>query len=1097
MKTIFLSGQAYILKTLFLFSIVLFAGTGYGQSIGDYRSVASGNWALSTTWQTWNGSAWVAATVLPPSNALVTILNTHNVTISVSTTIPKTVVNYGGTLTVGVGRTLNFGSAVTGDKLVVSGILHNQGTINFSGSTTIASGGVFRSIDILSFLTGSLLSIDGTFINSSGTVSNATANSIHFNAGSVYEHNFTSTRGFIPSATWNTGSVCRIAAYTSPTGAPQNINQSFYNFEWNTPNLTSNISLSLNTINGSLSINNTGTATLSLESVSKVGLDLLTSSASHVELATDLRVGGNVIFSTGSVIALENLSLSLAEAFTDQTIDVKGWTVNNLLIDNPLHTVTINSTIKIKGSLSILSEGTTLATNGYLQLLSTKDEGYLGDASVGVLPTGSTITGNVMVEHYMSNEGNIYRYLSAPVSGFSVSGLQNDLPVTGSFAGKSPCVGCAPRPASLFYYAAATSQNIQFPKAPQTNAATFEVGRGYLAFVNQNILPGPVTIHWSGVINQGTLNLPVDFDSSMPSSSWNLVGNPYPATVDWNKGQVDGTGWTSTNIAQSIAVKDNGAGCFHYYPDDGGNETFNYGQIAKGQSFWVRAIGANPTLQIREDAKAGVIGAFYRQATPPQPTNRIIVSLSNTTSSDRAYYKIIDDADSKMDYYDAPKMVNDGASALNISTLIPKGNVAMAINAVNSLACNDTIKLKMSGASGQALSVGNYTLSLSASGVMNDFNWILTDTYLKSAIEVSDSISYSFMVTSVSASRAANRFQLIAAKKQADLSVAVTGITQVCGDAGSVIKISNSQPHVTYALEINGKNVSEPLTGNTATLSFTVAAGVLTTGNNEVSVTASTGCNQDYLSHTLVIEKAAYYIPGIETSPVCRQGSVTLTAADLPTGGDVRWYSSKATSVVLATGATYKTPELSTTTTYYAAGVNAFGCEGERVAVRATIISLDKAFITTANDSILQSNFSEGNQWFLNGEIIEGATGQRLQPKTDGLYTVHVTREGCTSEAIYEFKTLAPGAEQTPKKYLVAYPNPVADQPLHIEVLDGVTSVSLLNSQGIELKNQVAFVPGTHGIKTTELELAQYQPGIYFLQVKNGNKVTTLKIAKK
>ncbi len=32
-------------------------------SVGDYRTIASGNWAVNTTWEKWNGSAWVACTV--------------------------------------------------------------------------------------------------------------------------------------------------------------------------------------------------------------------------------------------------------------------------------------------------------------------------------------------------------------------------------------------------------------------------------------------------------------------------------------------------------------------------------------------------------------------------------------------------------------------------------------------------------------------------------------------------------------------------------------------------------------------------------------------------------------------------------------------------------------------------------------------------------------------------------------------------------------------------------------------------------------------------------------------------------------------------
>ncbi len=38
--------------------------------LNDYRTIATGNWSaasVATTWQRYNGSAWVAATVAPSS----------------------------------------------------------------------------------------------------------------------------------------------------------------------------------------------------------------------------------------------------------------------------------------------------------------------------------------------------------------------------------------------------------------------------------------------------------------------------------------------------------------------------------------------------------------------------------------------------------------------------------------------------------------------------------------------------------------------------------------------------------------------------------------------------------------------------------------------------------------------------------------------------------------------------------------------------------------------------------------------------------------------------------------------------------------------
>ena len=59
----------YINKSSLLL-ILLFAVTlSYAQSTGDYRSNTSGNWNTASTWQMFNGSAWVTASTYPGQNA--------------------------------------------------------------------------------------------------------------------------------------------------------------------------------------------------------------------------------------------------------------------------------------------------------------------------------------------------------------------------------------------------------------------------------------------------------------------------------------------------------------------------------------------------------------------------------------------------------------------------------------------------------------------------------------------------------------------------------------------------------------------------------------------------------------------------------------------------------------------------------------------------------------------------------------------------------------------------------------------------------------------------------------------------------------------
>lgn len=1074
--------------------LLLFATSLHAQGVGDYRSVKSDSWSSKDTWQIYAGSSsgWQPATAPPPTTngtITITIRNSHSVTISTATSIGKTVIDAGGKLTV-TSSALTFVNAVAGNKITVNGTLENRGSMIFTGNAVINAGGVFDNQQTLTFNSGSVLTVNGTLKNASSNV-NSTPDKLIFNSGSLYLHTATTSGGTIPLATWSTGSTCRISGYTTAVVFPLNSTQSFYNFEWNTPNFSSTAFLVLGSISGNFSVNSTGTGSLSIQgqgltSVSKA----FTVSAGAVNISNlNFQVGGNVTFGAGTTTgSLVTLALN---GTTDQTVDVNGFTFGNLTITNPSHSITLASSLKITGDVSIVSSGTTVISNGNLRLLSTSDDGYANDASISTIPNGSSVTGNVVVERYMSNDGNIYRYISSPVANYAVSSLQNDIPVYGNFIGATACPGggCT---TSMYYYNAAGASYIAFPGTRQKNTVTLETGRGYSVLLNQSTL-GPVTIHWNGVINQGTINLPVAFNSASPSSSWNLVGNPYPATIDWNKGQVGGTGWTTSSIAQSIAVRDNATGIFQYYPDDVGSETFNYGQIAKGQAFWVRTTAANPTLQINENAKVADEGTFYRKALP-DAIDRIVLSLTNGAASDRSYFKIVGDASAKgLDNYDAPKMINTGATSLNLSTL--SNGVAMAINAVNDVVCGDTILIRMTGANAQKLASGTYKFSFAASGIMTNHTWMLRDSYLKTTTEISKDGVYTFDVTSNGSSADAGRFKLYATQHPADLALAVTGTTQLCNEDAGSVKIVGAQNEMVYTLVINGATAGTSVQGNGSDLTFVVDAKTLAAGKNSVRVAVNGGCSQAYLRDSLLIVKSDFFTPAVESAKHCQKGAVELKASNVADGNSVRWYATATSTDVLSSSSDFVTPVLTKSKTYYVAGVNAFGCEGARTAVQATIVAFDSVQISTSGLE-LQSNYPTGNQWYFNGEPIEGATNAAVEIGQDGLYSVTVTIDGCSTTARYSATTTVTAVEPGLSKTIRAYPNPVTNEPIHIEVPAAIQSASLLNDMGAVLVPAIDFTNTSNGMKTTDLELAEYPSGIYLLRVRGAGVATTIKIAK-
>ena len=222
-KTIaIVTGSIFLLVAIFttLFFNLKNNTKSFGAVNGEYRSITSGNWNATSTWQKYNGSSWIAAVAVPSNtDAAITIQSGHTVTVTANTTVDQVVVSSGGTLSINSGVTLTLANG-SGNDLDVVGVFKNAGTLTISASAVV-----------------------------------------NIQAAGRYQHNFTTTAGTIPTATWASGSTCEIIGYTTNTSAPAGL-QSFSNFIWNCPSQSGQINLNggLTTVNSNLTITSTGSA---------------------------------------------------------------------------------------------------------------------------------------------------------------------------------------------------------------------------------------------------------------------------------------------------------------------------------------------------------------------------------------------------------------------------------------------------------------------------------------------------------------------------------------------------------------------------------------------------------------------------------------------------------------------------------------------------------------------------------------------------------------------------------------------------------------------------------------------------------------------
>ncbi|AYB34677.1 hypothetical protein [Chryseolinea soli] len=449
---------------------------------------------------------------------------------------------------------------------------------------------------------------------------------------------------------------------------------------------------------------------------------------------------------------------------------------HNIEITNATAAVSVETNQNLQGVLTLANnavfnaDGT--SDNAVFTLLSTDDD-PVQDAAIAALPSGAQVTGKVTVQRYMSIEGanntRIYRYIASPVLQAPASDLQAEIPITGSFIGTSACVACAQ---TMYAYDETVITDINgshtadlndgyvgFPAT--TNTEVLQPGVGYAIFVKGNLLASPV---WDvrGAINQGNVTpvtLPVTFTSSgnMTNDGWNLVGNPYASTIDWNAA----SGWTKTNVDGTIYITDNGFVPLRYATWNGVTGTNGgSGYIPMGQAFWVKTSGT-PTLRANENVKTpGQSTAFFR----PKVNDLVRITLSNGKIQDEAVIHFREDATRGFDdQADAWKLKNVN---LNLSSLTD-ANEKLTINSMPALLCDTEVKLAIDDV-GQ----GNYTLDFSSlDSFSGNPTLTLKDNFLKQNISLAQQSTYAFQVTSDTASKGAARFALTIEKEPPAITI--------------------------------------------------------------------------------------------------------------------------------------------------------------------------------------------------------------------------------------------------------------------------------------------------------------------------------------
>lgn len=176
----------------------------------------------------------------------------------------------------------------------------------------------------------------------------------------------------------------------------------------------------------------------------------------------------------------------------------------------------------------------------------------------------------------------------------------------------------------------------------------------------------------------------------------------------------------------------------------------------------------------------------------------------------------------------------------------------------------------------------------------------------------------------------------------------------------------------------------------------------------------------------------------------------------------------------------------------YDVGIKLGGCASPRVAITATNAA---APVITQAGNILTSSSAVGNQWYLNGTAIPGATGQTYTATSSGIYKTVLGGTGCALSS-NEINVSITGVVDLNGSgiALIASPNPNKGQFLlqfEVKGKDDLV-VSLINSIGQEVYQ--SRTPGFTGKFSQQINTGQTSSGMYILKIQHNKKIYVKKI---
>ena len=262
--------------------------------------------------------------------------------------------------------------------------------------------------------------------------------------------------------------------------------------------------------------------------------------------------------------------------------------------------------------------------------------------------------------------------------------------------------------------------------------------------------------------------------------------------------------------------------------------------------------------------------------------------------------------------------------------------------------------------------------------------------------------------------------------------------------------------------------------------SYSWSTGVTT---NTISVAPTTTTSYTVSGTALGCSKAIIATVTVKPLPALTVNSVTICS-----GKTATLTVSGASTYSWNTGATSNTIAVSPiTNTNYTVNGTSLGCS--KSASSSVVVNANPSTPTiTSVGNTLTSSATTGNQWYLNGVFISGATTQTYVSTQNGNYTDVVTNtfscSSATSNTI-NITTTSIDAMSNSNVCLV-YPNPTSGLvTINLKSTTQPNTIELVNELGQTL--QVLSVKDCKASCVINMDLKSFSNGVYFIKITSTN----------